>query len=104
MEHDVSETILLHPKRFVEMENQPDGDFIDMLDTSLWEKKVDDPDDPFDFLQYNLMLQKGLLRPMLIINEPFIGNAAAYLRDICGFTVKGRARKKKKEYIVSLPV
>ena len=104
MEHDVSETILLHPKRFVEMENQPDGDFIDMLDTSLWEKKVDDPDDPFDFLQYNLMLQKGLLRPMLIINEPFIGNAAAYLRDICGFTVKGRTRKKKKEYIVSLPV
>lgn len=104
MEHDVSETILLHPKRFVEMENQPDGDFIDMLDTSLWEKKVDDPDDPFDFLQYNMMLQKGLLRPMLIINEPFIGNAAAYLRDICGFTVKGRTRKKKKEYIVSLPV
>ena len=104
MEHDVSETILLHPKRFVEMENQPDGDFIDMLDTSLWERKVDDPDDPFDFLQYNLMLQKGLLRPMLIINEPFIGNAAAYLRDICGFTVKGRTRKKKKEYIVSLPV
>ena len=104
MEHDVSETILLHPKRFVEMVNQPDGDFIDMLDTSLWEKKVDDPDDPFDFLQYNLMLQKGLLRPMLIINEPFIGNAAAYLRDICGFTVKGRTRKKKKEYIVSLPV
>ena len=104
MEHDVSETILLHPKRFVEMENQPDGDFIDMLDTSWWARKVDDPDDPFDFLQYNLMIQKGLLRPMLIINEPFIGNAAAYLRDICGFTVKGRTRKKKKEYIVSLPV
>ena len=41
---------------------------------------------------------------MLVVNEVFIGNAAGYLRDICGFVVKSRTRKKKKEYIVSLPV
>ena len=104
MEHEAKETILLTPKRFVEMENPPEGDFIDMLDTSIWEKKVDDLEDPFDFIDYNTMLQKGLIRPMLIINEPFIGNASAYLRDICGFCVKSRTRKKKKEYIVSLPI
>nr|DAU36144.1 MAG TPA: hypothetical protein [Caudoviricetes sp.] len=103
MEHEAKETILLTPKRFVEMENPPEGDFIDMLDTSIWEKKVDDPEDPFDFIDYNMMLQKGLIRPMLIVNEPFIGNASAYLR-ICGLNVKSRTRKKKKEYIVSLPI
>lgn len=104
MEHEAKETILLTPRRFVEMENPPEGDFIDMLDVSMWERKADDPDDPFDFIDYQMMIQNKLLRPMLVVNEPFIGNAAAYLRDICGFTVKGRTRKKKKEYIVSLPI
>ncbi len=50
------------------------------------------------------MQKKDLIRPILLVNEPFIGNAAAYLRDFCGFTVKSRIRKKRKEYIVSLPV
>ena len=102
--HEPKETILLTPKRFIEMDNPPDGDFIDYLDVSVWERKCDDPNDPFDFIDYQCMKKSGILRPTLIVNEPFIGNAAGWLRDFCGFTVKSRTRKKKKEYIVSLPL
>lgn len=104
MTHEPKETILLVPKRFLDMENPPEGDFIEMLDVSIWEKKAEDPDDPFDFIDYQFMKKNGMLRPILMVNEPFIGNAAGWLRDFCGFTVKSRTRKKKKEYIVSLPV
>lgn len=104
MSHDVSATILLSPKRFIEMEQPPEGDFIDMLDETIWERKYKDPDDPYDFFKFMEMQKKDLIRPILLVNEPFIGNAAAYLRDFCGFSVKSRVRKKKKEYIVSLPV
>ena len=102
--HEPKETILLTPKRFIEMDNPPEGDFIDYLDVSVWERKCDDPNDPFDFIDYQCMKKSGILRPTLIVNEPFIGNAAGWLRDFCGFTVKSRTRKKKKEYIVSLPL
>ena len=68
------------------------------------EVEADDPDDSFDFIDYQFMKKNGMLRPILMVNEPFIGNAAGWLRDFCGFTVKSRTRKKKKEYIVSLPV
>lgn len=104
MNHDISATILLSPKRFIEMKEPPKGDFIDFLDETIWERKSNDPNDPFDFLQLMEMQQKDLIRPILLVNEPFIGNAAAYLRDFCGFSVKSRVRKKKREYIVSLPV
>ena len=80
LEHDVKETILLTPKRFVEMENPPEGDFIEMLDVKEWERRVDDPDDPFDYINYSLMQRQGLIRPMLVVNELFIGNAAGYAR------------------------
>ena len=102
--HEPKETILLTPKRFIEMDNPPEGDFIDYLDVSVWERKCNDPNDPFDFIDYQCMKKSGILRPTLIVNEPFIGNAAGWLRDFCGFTVKSRTRKKKKEYIVSLPL
>ena len=104
MTHEAKDTILLSPKRFIEMDNPPDGDFIDYLDVSIWEKKCDDPNDPFDFIDYQFMKKNGMIRPILMIDEPLIRNAALYLRDICCFTVKSRTRKKKKEYIVSLPV
>ena len=104
MTHEAKETILLTPKRFIEMDNPPEGDFIDYLDVSVWEKKCDDPDDPFDFISYQFMKKSGMLRPILVVNEPIIREAAVWLRDYCHFDVKGRTRKKKKEYIVSLPV
>ena len=104
MAHEPKDTILLTPKRFIEMDNPPEGDFIDYLDVSVWEKKCDDPDDPFDFIDYQCMKKNGMLRPILVVNEPIIREAAVWLRDYCHFDVKSRTRKKKKEYIVSLPV
>lgn len=104
MTHEAKSTILLAPERFIELNPQPEGDFIDYLDERVWERKADDPNDDFDFLDFQYMLKKGLVRPMLIINEPFIGNAAGWLRDFCGFVVKKRTRNKQREYIVSLPV
>ena len=104
MTHEPKDTILLTPKRFIEMDNPPEGDFIDYLDVSVWEKKCDDPDDPFDFIDYQCMKKNGMLRPILVVNEPIIREAAVWLRDYCHFDVKSRTRKKKKEYIVSLPI
>ena len=104
MTHEPKETILLTPKRFIEMDNPPEGDFIEMLDVSIWKKKSEDPDDPFDFIDYQFMVQNKMMRPIIFVNEPFLTEAALSLRNICGYSVTGRTRKKKKEYIVSLPV
>lgn len=98
---DPGATILLTSKRFVEMENKPEGSFIDMLDTDMWEKKVDDPNDDFDFIDYQVMIKNGLLRPTIVIDEPYIKNAAQVL-TLYGFVCKKRQRKKKTEFIVSL--
>ena len=86
------------------MENPPEGDFIEMLDVSIWQKKSEDPNDPFDFIDYQFMVQNKMMRPIIFVNEPFLTEAALSLRNICGYSVTGRTRKKKKEYIVSLPV
>lgn len=104
MNHDAKEKILLRSQRFIEMENPPEGDIIDLLDISIWKKRCEDPDDSLTFPNYLDLLRNGMIMPTLIINEPFIGNAAGYLRDICGFTVTSRMRKRKKQYIVSLPI
>lgn len=104
MTHEAKASILVVPKRFIEMENPPEGDFIDYLDETIWERKADDPDDPFDFINYKIMEKKGMIRPILFINEPYAGNAVGELRELGGFVVKSRTRNKKKEYIVSLPV
>lgn len=104
LDHDAKEKILLRSQRFIEMENTPEGDIIDMLDVSVWQKRCEDPDDTFTFQSYLTLLRNGLIIPTLIINEPFIGNAAGYLRDICGFTVTSRMRNRKKQYIVTLPI
>lgn len=104
MTHEPKETILLLPKRFLDIDNPPEGDFIEMLDVSIWKKKSEDPDDPFDFIDYQFMVRNKMMRPIIFVNEPFLTEAALSLRDICGYSVTGRTRKKKKEYIVSLPV
>lgn len=102
--HEPKETILLLPKRFLDMENPPEGDFIEMLDVSIWQKKSKDPNDPFDFFDYQFMVKNKMIRPIIFVNEPFLTEAALSLRNICGYSVTSRTRKKKKEYIVSLPV
>ena len=103
--HDAKSTILLRSQRFIELDPRPGEDFIDdYLDETIWERMVDDPDNDFDFIAYQSALRHGLIRPQLIINEPFIGNVVAWLRDFCGFVVKRRTRHKEREYIVSLPV
>ena len=94
--HEPKETILLVPKRFLDMENPPEGDFIEMLDVSIWEKKAEDPDDPFDFIDYQLMVRNKMMRPIIFVNEPFLTEAALSLRNFCGYSVTGRTRKKKK--------
>lgn len=104
MKHEPKETILLLPKKFLDMDNPPEGDFIEMLDVSIWKKKSEDPDDPFDFIDYQFMVRNKMMRPIIFVNEPFLTEAALSLRNICGYSVTGRTRKKKKEYIVSLPV
>lgn len=104
MTHEPKETILLLPKRFLDMDNPPEGDFIEMLDVSIWKKKSEDPDDPFDFIDYQFMVRNNMMRPIIFVNEPFLTEAALSLRNICGYSVTGRTRKKKKEYVVSLPV
>lgn len=102
--HEPKETILLLPKRFLDMENPPEGDFIEMLDVSIWQKKSEDPNDPFDFFDYQFMVKNKMIRPIIFVNEPFLTEAALSLRNICGYSVTSITRKKKKEYIVSLPV
>lgn len=105
MENPPEAKILLRSKRFIEMKNPPEGDIINWLDESIWEDMVHDENNPsFKFSTYLRLLREGMIMPTLIINEPFIGNAAAYLRTICGFTVKSRMRNKQKQYVVSLPI
>lgn len=105
MENPPEAKILLRSKRFIEMENPPEGDIINWLDESIWEDMVHDENNPsFKLSTYLRLLREGMIMPTLIINEPFIGNAAAYLRTICGFTVKSRMRNKQKQYVVSLPI
>lgn len=118
---DPGATILLVPERFVAM--QPAGDiesltseelveykkkqeeleeskrkgWIDLTDVTIWEKKVDDPYDPFTFTDYIIANNKGLLRPMIYIDEPYIKNAAQVL-TMFGFVCK----KQRGKILVSL--
>lgn len=102
--HEAKATILLRPERFIEKDNPPEGDFIVMLDDEDWVKRLDDPNDSFDHTDLFILRNNNLFRPTLVIDEPFITNAAHYLRSICGFSVQNRTRRGKKEYIVSLPI
>lgn len=113
---DPSATILLVPKRFVEM--QPVGDtgamtdeelagykkkqeeldenkkkgWIDLTDTSVWDARVDNPYDPFTFTDYIMANNKGLIRPMIYVDEPYIKNAAQVL-NLYGFVCKRQRGK-----------
>ena len=122
-EHEVKDTLLLVPKRFVEMsvvgdpdtmndeqlaeynrkldelEGQKKAGWIDMTDLTVWEKRVDDPYDPFTFTDYIIANNKGLIRPMVYIDEPFIKNAAYMLSVMAGFICK---KQRGGKFLVSL--
>lgn len=126
-DNEANATLMLYPMRFVGIEGAlPENifdirsfavwkklqekqgeqvDFVEMFDTEEWEGIFDDPQNVnLDFCQFITMRNNGLVRPTIFVNEPFIGNAAAYLRTICGFAVKAKPVKKVKTYIVSLPI
>lgn len=102
--HEIKDTIQLVPKRFVEWaeaDTTPDGytGYVDYTDTEIWERKIDDPDDPFDFCDYLVAKNKGLLRPIIYVDEPFCKNTAYMLAVMCGFVVK---KQSKGRFEVSL--
>lgn len=104
MSHDESAQILLRPFRFVLLPEPPEGDFLDFLDMEKFDDLARNRTNGVDFSTLLMMQKKGLLQPTLFINEPFIGNASAYLRDFCGFTVKSRIHDGRKMYTVTLPI
>ena len=104
MNNDAKATILLMPKRFVALDNPPEGDFLDYLDVDSWEDKQANPNDPLTYDDVLYLMSIHMRRPILMINEPFITNAAGYLRSICGFNVQKKTKNGKKMYIVSLPI
>lgn len=104
MSHDESAQILLRPIRFVLLPEPPEGDFIDFLDVKKFEALAENRVNGVDWSTVLMMRRKGLLHPTLFINEPFIGNASAYLRDFCGFTVKSRIHDGRKMYTITLPI
>lgn len=121
--HEVKDTLLLVPRRFVEMEapevsedmtedekafvrqkqEQTDEDkrrgWIDMTDISVWSKRVEDPYDTFSFSDYLIASKKGLIRPMFYVDEPFIKNAQFMLSAMQGFIVK---KQRGGKYLISL--
>lgn len=122
-EHEVKDTLLLVPKRFVEMDVVGDTEYMtgedratyerkkaeleedkkkgwmDMTDLTIWERKVEDPYDPVTFSDYIIASNKGLIRPMLYVDEPFIKNASYMLAVMAGFVVK---KQRGGKYLVSL--
>lgn len=99
VEHEVSATILIKPKRFVEIEGAPECGYANHLDTDVWLRRIDDPDDEFCFSDYILALRKGLVRPTIVVDEPYTKNAVYMLEMMGGFVVK---KHKQGSYIVSL--
>lgn len=98
-EHEVKDTLLLVPKRFINMTEPPKGGFEDYTDVSIWERRCEDPNDPFSFTDYIIARNKCLIRPMVYVDEPFIKNAAFTLSAMCGFVVK---KQRAGKFLVSL--
>lgn len=121
--HEVKDTIVLVPKRFVEMEVAGDPElmneeelaaynakkeeleaqkkagWIDRTDISIWQKMVDDPQCPFTFYDYIAAKNSGNIRPMICVDEPYIKNAAYMLSALAGFICK---KQRGGRWLVSL--
>lgn len=123
MSHEIKSVITLVPKRFIDMEPKALNEnpteeeivcfekersdielakqrcWIDLLDTSIWEKRVNDPNDPFEYTDYVIAMNKGYIKPIIYVDEPFIKNAAYLLSLINEYVVK---KEKKGKFLVSL--
>lgn len=86
MEHEVSSTILLSPRRFVTMDDAPECGYIDCTDPSY-------------FTDYEPAIKRGYFPPVIYVDEPFIKNAAHMLALMGGYVVKKRGTGA---FIVSL--
>ena len=123
IDHNLEDTILVVPKRFIEMkvagdpETMPDEEkaiyeekkakleedkqrgWIDMTDTSVWEKKVDDPYDPFTFTDYIVANNKGLIRPMIYVDEGWLPGVLNIMSTCTHFKYK---KQRGGKYLISL--
>lgn len=90
--HNIEDKLLIHPKRFIEMDNPPKGGWKDMTNVDEWIGSL-----PWE--QQLLMLQKGTAVPFIWIDEPFVKNAVFTLKTMAGYVVK---RAKKGVYEISL--
>lgn len=104
LNNDAKAKLLLVGDRFIEWDYPPEKDFIDITDINTWMTRVDDPKDPFDFYSGMAFNREGLIRPAIVVDEPFLNNAAHYLRTICGFNVKKFRKLKRTMYDITLPI
>ena len=99
LSHEVKSVLQLVPKRFVAMKEAPACGYIDCTADDYWQKRVEDPSDPVDFSFYIQMVNRGLTKPMIYVDEPFIKNCAHLLALMGGYVVK---KQPKGRFLVSL--
>lgn len=75
IEHEVSSTILLSPRRFVSMNDAPECGYIDCTAPSC-------------FADYTPAIKKRYFIPVIYVDEAFIKNAAHMLALMGGYVVK----------------
>ena len=90
--HNIEDKLIIRPKRFIEMDNPPKGEWLDMTNVDEWIVSL-----PWE--QQLLMLQKGTAVPFIWVDEPFVKNAVFTLKTMAGYVVK---RAKKGVYEISL--
>ena len=91
-ENKIEDKLLIISKRFIEMSNPPSCGYIDMTDTDKWVAEL-------SWEQVVYMTQRGLINPIIYVDEPYIKNAVFALRTLAGYVV---SRLRKETYIVKL--
>ena len=99
LEHEVKDTIIVRPARFIEMKDAPACGYINQLDTDIWWQRVRDPNDSFDSCDYIIAMKKGWVHPTIVVDEPFIKNAVYMANLTGGYIVK---KGKSGRYVISL--
>lgn len=91
-DHDLKDKLLIRPKRFIEMDNPPNGGWKDMTVVKDWLSQL-----PWE--DQLATVNKGQAIPFLFVDKPFIKNAVYMLQIMNGFIVE---KGKKGVYEVSL--